>query len=190
MPIKTELLTLNECCDLLGMTKNSFLYKYEKHLSEYIKNGNVIYYDKNEIIFTFKELTGLDFLELKLTDSYIQLYKNLNPSDLNYLGTENLIKEFIVDEFSPALNKLIPTIYALIHKEKIVYIGRTLNVYLRMREHLNGIKEFDKIHLLTYDDYSTFNEAEQLLISKLKPKYNKHFKPYKNNIIDNQLFTE
>ena len=66
-------------------------------------------------------------------------------------------------------------IYSLIHRDEIVYIGVTSNVYRRMQEHEKDKKKsFDSHRILaSHTDRFYALREENELIKKHQPKYNK-----------------
>ena len=75
--------------------------------------------------------------------------------------------------------KNIYCIYALINKDKIVYIGQSSNIMQRLAMHISeNRKEFDSYSIVEWiDTYSSglVNEVEKSYIKKLSPLYNKHY---------------
>ena len=65
-------------------------------------------------------------------------------------------------------------IYALIHKDEIVYIGQTYSIMGRLNSHINSNKVFDHYSVIEWidsgQDYLDKRESEY--IKELKPKYN------------------
>lgn len=65
-------------------------------------------------------------------------------------------------------------IYALIHKDEVVYIGQTYSIMGRLNVHINSKKVFDHYAVIEWidsgQDYLDKREAEY--IKELKPKYN------------------
>lgn len=62
-------------------------------------------------------------------------------------------------------------IYFLVKDSKVVYVGKSLNVYARIREHKEF--DFDKVFILPYD-VNLLNKAEKYFIDKFSPPLNKH----------------
>tara|TARA_R110000796_G_scaffold61844_1_gene142954 strand:- start:36 stop:341 length:306 start_codon:yes stop_codon:yes gene_type:complete len=69
-------------------------------------------------------------------------------------------------------------IYALIHKEEIVYVGQSSSLLVRIANHYNSKKVFDSWAIVeslgSFVSSEEFTDIERSYISKLKPKYNKH----------------
>ncbi len=64
-------------------------------------------------------------------------------------------------------------IYALKKDSEIVYIGRSSNIYLRILEHIvDGVKDFDSISKVYFDDITVSEIIETFIIDMLKPEYN------------------
>lgn len=64
-------------------------------------------------------------------------------------------------------------IYALLENNKIVYIGRSRNVYQRVLEHIvENKKEFSNVRMISNDDDIQMDIMEVILISVINPKYN------------------
>lgn len=67
-------------------------------------------------------------------------------------------------------------IYILEKKKKIVYIGESGNVLLRIGQHLkNDIIEFDSVEAFEFDE-STRKHVESILINTYLPEYNNYHK--------------
>lgn len=65
-------------------------------------------------------------------------------------------------------------VYFLYNNKKLVYIGYSDNIYLRILEHkLEAKKEFEELLWTKYEDREVAILSEAYLIHKLKPKYNK-----------------
>lgn len=84
-------------------------------------------------------------------------------------------------------------IYALIKKNKIVYIGQSSNILGRLSSHLNSNKDFDSWSIIeswSYIDSDSFNEIEREYIKTFKPKYNNEFtkKRYKKKLRTKDIF--
>lgn len=76
-----------------------------------------------------------------------------------------------------AKSRKVPTlscIYALIHNEKVVYIGQSTNPGSRLGAHLKSKKQFDSWAIVEWVDASKkyLDKREQEYIKALKPKYN------------------
>ena len=78
-------------------------------------------------------------------------------------------------------NKDTVCVYALFKKKKIVYIGSTKNLGVRLYQHENeGEKDFDKVSYFNNVDWDSFGGDEIKMIRKLeasfiqilRPKYN------------------
>jgi hypothetical protein len=65
-------------------------------------------------------------------------------------------------------------IYALIHKNKVVYIGQTYSIMGRLNQHINSSKEFDHYTVVEWVDagQSYLDRKEAEYIRALNPKYN------------------
>lgn len=73
-------------------------------------------------------------------------------------------------------------IYALCKDKEIVYIGVSKNVYCRVLEHIiDDSKDFNNVIGLYNDNILNTEITEVVIISRLKPKYNKL-------VIDEDLF--
>ena len=65
-------------------------------------------------------------------------------------------------------------IYYLWNLDKIVYIGQSSNMYIRIMEHLiEGIKTFQEISYIESNNITEREVFETLLINKIRPEYNK-----------------
>lgn len=62
-------------------------------------------------------------------------------------------------------------IYFLIDKDKVVYIGRTGDINLRLKNHFRD-KQFNRVFLLYIRKYERAFQLEKRLIEALIPKYN------------------
>jgi len=69
-------------------------------------------------------------------------------------------------------------IYALIHKNEIVYVGQSTSLLNRIANHCNSKKVFDSWSVIeslgSFVSTEKFTDIERSYVSKLKPKYNKH----------------
>jgi hypothetical protein len=61
-------------------------------------------------------------------------------------------------------------VYFLIKNDEIVYVGQSVNIYIRIREHKSF--DFDKVFILPYD-VEFLNDAEKYFIDKFSPVLNK-----------------
>lgn len=65
-------------------------------------------------------------------------------------------------------------VYALFKENKLVYIGLTTDMKIRMRVHVDSCsKDFDTIYYTERPSYQDMRELENNLIYRYKPKYNK-----------------
>jgi hypothetical protein len=65
-------------------------------------------------------------------------------------------------------------VYALFKEKRLVYIGLTTDMKIRMRVHVDSCsKDFDTIYYTERPSYQDMRELENNLIYKYKPKYNK-----------------
>ena len=65
-------------------------------------------------------------------------------------------------------------VYALLKENKLVYIGLTTDMKIRMRVHVDSCsKDFDTIYYTERPNYQDMRELENNLIHRYKPKYNK-----------------
>lgn len=65
-------------------------------------------------------------------------------------------------------------VYALLKENKLVYIGLTTDMKIRMRVHVDSCsKDFDTIYYTERPSYQDMRELENNLIYRYKPKYNK-----------------
>lgn len=67
-----------------------------------------------------------------------------------------------------------PCIYFLYKSDTLVYIGQTLSLARRIKEHIESDKDFDSfiVHTFIEDEYTRL-KSEQILIRKHRPKLNK-----------------
>ena len=64
-----------------------------------------------------------------------------------------------------------PCVYFLFDGDELVYIGKTDNIFYRIGSHINeGLKKFDRFEMF---ETQNNDRLEALLITLLKPKYNK-----------------
>jgi len=69
-------------------------------------------------------------------------------------------------------------LYFLCKGEDIVYVGHSTNVYTRILEHIvEDKKTFDNVRSVYHEDILRSEIVEVMLISKLRPKYNKLIVP-------------
>lgn len=75
-------------------------------------------------------------------------------------------------------------VYALWNKDKLVYIGRSVNIFSRIISHCKeSTKEFDRVSFYRIENNSDRGLTELFLIDKHKPKYNKLDKHTSNTTI-------
>lgn len=73
----------------------------------------------------------------------------------------------------------IRAIYFLLHRNRVVYIGQTLNLVSRISQHIAAERKvFDEVRYMAMPS-GNMNLVERELITRLKPKYNcrAHWKP-------------
>lgn len=63
-------------------------------------------------------------------------------------------------------------IYFLLNKNKVVYIGLTRNLDLRLEHHRSGGKKFNSYRAITVLNFKVGNAYEKRWIRKFKPLYN------------------
>ena len=92
---------------------------------------------------------------------------------------------------SNLLRNKVKGIYFLFENKKLVYVGISVNIYVRIQQHALDGKTFDDFKYVEIDIEQCIN-TEINLISSLQPKYNKSVRPYRlNNIkksyLNNQI---
>lgn len=65
------------------------------------------------------------------------------------------------------------TVYALWDSNKIVYVGKSTNLHLRIGSHKSSGKVFDGYSYIRVSDRHEMDSVESFLIRTLSPKYNK-----------------
>jgi len=74
-----------------------------------------------------------------------------------------------------------PCVYFLIDKNKIVYVGQTVNIYMRMKDHEKN-KSFNRVlYIPVAKEY--LDKIERGYIDSLNPKYNLDGKTLKNRYL-------
>ena len=76
-------------------------------------------------------------------------------------------------------NGYVCGIYFLIKHSAIVYIGKSVNIEKRIKQHKqNGAYDFDSYSIIEYDESSPFtlSAMEEAYIRHFEPKYNKKIK--------------
>jgi hypothetical protein len=128
--------------------------------------------DFNECYFN-----GLQIGKTWLSES-LDNFKKSNKRIITVLNIDAKSIDEVSSEFDFTLNKFNafkPSIYFLLNKGEVVYVGKTINVGNRIASHLSeGSKLFEDIYFIDVLE-KQLDELEQQFIGFYKPKYNIQF---------------
>ena len=134
------------------------------------------------------------FLERQLTElKYGRSWRRNMPfrlSELTRYHKIDLKERSIFTDFIPKNHRFV---YFLFDFGIIVYIGQSIDIYTRLKQHINQRKiVFDMFSFIPLRDNEDLNECEKEYIKTLSPKYNvkhntgnyspAHFIPRKNRM--------
>ena len=142
--------------DFRRFNELNYLPHYRVHGTKAFKSTEVIDWIKSDLVSKKdgQRLTTKFYC-------YPQANKKAKNVPKELLGIQSELRD---------LQSAPPSVYFLINDNKVVYVGQSLNVYSRIKEHEKD-KKFDRV-LYMLADIKNLQEVERKYINALLPKYN------------------
>lgn len=144
--------------------------------NKFLKIKNLLSLLREHIIVDYNNSYSAGIIiNSKWLEKSIQNFKDGNERVIEESFKKQNSVDDISEKFEIELNKYSvhkPCVYFLIHEEKVVYVGQSKCLPLRINQHLQeGVKLFDKINYTKLPE-KNLNHFEKKMIKYFSPKYN------------------